>query len=83
MYCQCMIATVPLATRNKLYCFISARGMLTIIWRCALVLFCSFIIFYFYMLINHFPKNKIKHFKLGSGTIVVSIPKEIRNAIIT
>ena len=33
-----MIATIPLATINKLNCFISARGMVTIIWHCALVL---------------------------------------------
>ena len=27
-----------IATGNKLNCFISARGMLTIIWHCAFVL---------------------------------------------
>ena len=26
MYCLCMIATIPLATGNKLNCFISASG---------------------------------------------------------
>ena len=30
----CMIATIPLATGNKLNCFISARGMLAIVWHC-------------------------------------------------
>ena len=39
MCCPCMIATIPLPTRNKLNCFISAWGMLTIIWHCALVFF--------------------------------------------
>ena len=32
-----VIATIPLATGNKLNCFISARGMLKIVWHCALV----------------------------------------------
>ena len=39
MYWLCMIATIPLATGNKLNCFISARGMLAIVWHCVL-LFC-------------------------------------------
>ena len=34
MYWLCMIATIPLATGNKLNCFISARGMLAIVWHC-------------------------------------------------
>ena len=33
MYWLCMIATIPLATGNKLNCFISTRGMLTIVWH--------------------------------------------------
>ena len=62
MYCLCMIATIPLATGNKLNCFISARGMFTIVWHCALVLLfcCSLIVVFFvdfYMLINHLLKN--------------------------
>ena len=48
----CMIATIPLATGNKLNCFISARGMLAIVWHCVL-LFLGF----FYMLINHLLKK--------------------------
>ena len=44
-----MIATIPLATGNKLNCFISAKRMLTILWHCALVLpffvvFCVFFV---------------------------------------
>ena len=39
MYWLCMIATIPLATGNKLNCFISTRGMLAIVWHCVL-LFC-------------------------------------------
>ena len=37
MYWLCMIATIPLATGNKLNCFISARGMLAIVWHCVLL----------------------------------------------
>ena len=40
MYWLCMIATIPLATGNKLNCFISARGMLAIVWHCVLLFFC-------------------------------------------
>ena len=59
MYWLCMIATIPLATGNKLNCFICARGMLTIVWHCALVLL-FFVCFFvdFYMLINHLLKKK-------------------------
>ena len=35
----CMIATIPLATGNKLNCFISAREMLAIVWHCVLLFF--------------------------------------------
>ena len=53
-----MIATIPLATGNKLNCFISARGMLTIVWHCALVLlFCCLFFVDFYMLCNHLLKK--------------------------
>ena len=37
MYWLCMIATSSLATGNKLNCFISARGMLAIVWHCVLL----------------------------------------------
>ena len=40
MYWLCMIATIPLATGNKLNCFISARGMLAIVWHCVLFFLC-------------------------------------------
>ena len=58
MYYLCMIATIPLATGNNLNCFINARGMLTILWHCAFVLF--FVVFFvdFYMLINHLLKKR-------------------------
>ena len=55
MCCPCMIATIPLVTGNKLNCFISARGMLSIIRHCSFVLF-SFNDFD--MLINHLLKKK-------------------------
>ena len=59
MYWLCMIATIPLATRNKLNCFISARGMLAIVWHCVLLLFFLCVFFVdFYMLINHLLKKK-------------------------
>ena len=47
MYWLCMIATIPLATGNKLNCFISARGMLEIVWHCVLLFFfvCFLLIF--------------------------------------
>ena len=50
-----MIATILPATGNKPNCFISADGMLTIIWRvlCVVIFFVDF-----YMLINHLV-NKI------------------------
>ena len=44
MYWLCMIATIPLATGNKLNCF-SASGMLAIVWHCVL-LFCCFVVFF-------------------------------------
>ena len=60
VYWLCMIATIPLATGNKLNCFISARGMLAIVWYCVL-LFCYVFFVDFYMLINHLlKKNKKK-----------------------
>ena len=46
MYWLCMIATIPLATGNKLNCFISASGMLAIVWHCVL-LFCWFFCVFF------------------------------------
>ena len=42
MYWLCMIATIPLATGNKLNCFISARGMLAIV--CCCFLLCVFFV---------------------------------------
>ena len=45
MYWLCMIATIPLATGNKLNCFISARGMLAIVWHCVLFCVCFLLIF--------------------------------------
>ena len=59
MYWLCMIATIPLATGNKLNCFISARGMLAIVWHCVLLFFfCVCFLLIFYMLINHLLKKK-------------------------
>ena len=56
MCCPCMIATIPLPTRSKLNCFISAWEMLAIIWHCAIVLLFFFV--KFCNLIHHFPKEK-------------------------
>ena len=53
-----MFATIPLATGNKLNCFISKRGMLTIVWHCVLLLFFVCVFVNFYMLINHLLKKK-------------------------
>ena len=52
MYRLCMIATIPLATGNKLNCFISASGMLAIVWHCVLLFcwfFCVCFLLIFYM----------------------------------
>ena len=61
MYWLCMIATIPLATGNKLNCFISTSGMLAIVWHCVLLFCCFFVCVFlliFYMLINHLLKKK-------------------------
>ena len=44
MYWLCMIATIPLATGNKLNCFISASGMLAIVCCCFVVFLCVFFV---------------------------------------
>ena len=65
MYRLCMIATIPLATGNKLNCFISASGMLAIVWHCVLLFCCFFCVCFLliiYMLINHLLKKKKKKF---------------------
>ena len=61
MYWLCMIATIALTTENKLNCFISARGMLAIVWHCVLLFCCFFVCFLliFYMLINHLLKKNV------------------------
>ena len=51
-----MIATIPLATGNKLNCFISARGMLAIVWHCVL-LFCCFFLCVFFVDFLHVNKS--------------------------
>ena len=72
MCCPCMIATIPLATGNKLNCFINSRGMLTIIWHCALMLvFLCVFFYYFYMLINLLKKtasNRVGYFVIHCST---------------
>ena len=40
LYWLCMMATIPLATGNKFNCFISARGMLAIVWHAVLLFYC-------------------------------------------
>ena len=73
-----MIATIPLATGNKLNCFISVRGILAIVWHCVL-LFCCFLVciflLIFYMLINHLLKKKKKNCgqNVNLGEIVIGI----------
>ena len=70
MCCPCMIATNPLATGSKLNCFISTRGMLTIIWHCVLVFFWFFFV-EFYMLVNdllkrsHWRHYQFKDYEIG------------------
>ena len=59
MYWLCMIATIPLATGNKLNCFISARGMLAIVWHCVL-LFCCFFLCVFFVDFLHVNKSSFQ-----------------------
>ena len=72
-----MNATIHLATENKLNCFISARGMLTNTWHCALVLLFLWVFFVdFYMLINHLLKkmpNLTMHLVIGAGRMMATI----------
>ena len=43
MYSSCMIVNIPLASGNKLNCFISAREMLSI----PVLMCCCFVLFFF------------------------------------
>ena len=54
-----MIVNIPIATGNKLNCFISASEMFSIILPCVLMLllFC-YVFVDFYMLINHLLEKK-------------------------
>ena len=54
MYWLCMIATIPLATGNKLNCFISARGMLAIV----LLLFFLCVFFVDFLHVNKSSSQK-------------------------
>ena len=64
MYWLCMIATIPLATGNKLNCFISARGMLAIVWHCVLLFFFVFFVCVFvdFLHVNKSSSQKKKIF---------------------
>ena len=65
MYCLCMIATIPLATGNKLNCFISVRGMLAIVWHCVLLFRCFFLCVFFvdFLHVNKSSsQKKVLHF---------------------
>ena len=76
MYRLCMIATIPLATGNKLNCFISASGMLAIVWHCVLLFCCFFCVCFlliFYMLINHLLKKKKKMTMVSMGSYKIHI----------
>ena len=74
--CTRMIATIPFATGNKLNCFISARGMLAIVWHCVLLFCCFFVCFFvdFYMLISHLLKKKQKKMVLHLHNLFLPIP---------
>ena len=52
-----MIATIPLATGNKLNCFISAKGMLAIVWLCVLLFCCCFFLCVFFVDFLHVNKS--------------------------
>ena len=60
MYWLCMIATIPLATGNKLNCFISARRMLVIVWHCVLLFLCVFFVYFLH--VNKSSSQKKKKF---------------------
>ena len=60
LYWLCMFVTILLATGNKLNCFISARGMLAILWHCVfVVVFCVFFVDFFHADYNHLLKKVI------------------------
>ena len=63
MYRLCMIATIPLATGNKLNCFISASGMLAIVWHFVL-LFCCFFLCVFFVDFLHVNKSSSQKYKI-------------------
>ena len=65
MCCPCMVATISLPTRNKLNCFISARGMLTIIWHCT----CTLVFFIFLFL--QFNKSSSQRKEDNKSLVVV------------
>ena len=78
MYWLCMIVTIPLATGNKLNCFISARGMLAIVWHCVL-LFCCFLLCVFFVDFLHVNKSSSqKKKKCVNVHIVIYIYKRIQ-----
>ena len=61
MYRLCMIATIPLATGNKLNCFISASGMLAIVGIvCCCLLFFLCVFFVDFLHVNKSSSQKKK-----------------------
>ena len=73
MYWLCMIATIPLATGNKLNCFISARECWQLFGIVCCCFFCVCFLLIFYMLINHLlqKKNGKKYNIPGTHTIYI------------
>ena len=69
MYWLCMIATIPLATGNKLNCFISASGMLAIVWHCVLLFFLCVFFVDFLHVNKSSSQKKIKNTGTGERLI--------------
>ena len=68
-----MIATIPLATGNKLNCFISARGMLAIVWHCVWLFCCCFFLLILHVNKSSSQKKKITTIKLEVLFTVITL----------
>ena len=69
-----MIATIPLATGNKLNCFISVRGILAIVWHCVLLFSCvCFFVDFLHVNKSSSQKKKNCGQNVNLGEIVIGI----------
>ena len=66
-----MTATIPLATGNKLNCFISAKGMLAIVWYCVLLFCCCFFCVCWFVDFLHVNKSSSQKKNLKNGCFLL------------